>query len=324
MPGLLKLGLEKVLLPKLIAGLEKYKACSKELAEICMHEHAHAAVAKPCVMHSMLDGTDGIYQTKEGEVSTSALVSEASLLVIAGFDTTSTALANTIFHLLNNPETLSVLMSEIDDQFQDVDEIAPGKKLAGCSYLRACIDESLRLSPPVPSLMPREVLPGGLQIGENFFPAGTDVGVPHYTVHHSPSIYQNPYKFDPERWRSGGATGGETLSDLRPLQSAFCAFSLGPRDCIGKRMAYMEMTTILARLVWLFEMRLAHVDRVRSEQLQENPDSSINLENGNVDADTELKKRDYATVDKFVSEVQGPWVQFRKRSHRPASFERLP
>ncbi|KAF2233206.1 putative cytochrome P450 monooxygenase [Viridothelium virens] len=316
MPGMLKLRLENVLFPKLMAGLEKYKSCSKELTEICMREHACAAITKPSVMHSILDETDGIYRTKDGEVSTSALVSEASLLIVAGSDTTSTALANTIFHLLNNPKTLSALSSEIRDQFQHVDEIAPGKKLAECSYLRACIDESLRLSPPVPSLMSREVLPGGLQIGGNFFPAGTDVGVPHYTAHHSPSIFQNPYKFDPGRWRSGGATSEGSLSDLRSLQSAFCAFSLGPRDCIGKRMAYMEMTTILARLVWLFEMRLASTDYVESKEIQGRSDNSVHLQSSSIDVETELRKRDSATVDKFVSKVQGPWVQFRKRPRR--------
>ncbi|KAI9686867.1 MAG: hypothetical protein M1822_002620 [Bathelium mastoideum] len=261
----------------------------------------------------MLNEMNGSHKTKDGSISTAELVSEASLLIIAGSDTASAALANTMFHLLNNPTTLSTLSLEILSQFQDLDEIVPGKKLTECSYLRGCIDESLRLSPPVPGLMPREVLPGGLQIGEDFFPAGTDVGVPHYSVHHNPEIFKNPYKFDPERWRAQPTEPG-ARADLRALQSAFCAFSQGPRDCIGKRMAYMEMTIVLARLVWLYEMRLASSAGDGSGSIQDNPNDDSTHQPNALDAESELKRRDWATIDKFVSEVHGPWVQFRARS----------
>ena len=182
-----------------------------------------------------------------------------------------------------------------------------GKKLAGCSYLRACIDESLRLSPPVGGLMPREVLFGGLQVGDHFFPAGTDIGTPHYALQHSPEVYPKPYAFEPQRWNADNGEDIAKTQEMRALQSAFCAFSTGPRGCVGKRMAYMELTTVLARLVWLFEMRLA----ASSTEQQ----TSKATERTKSSAEAALWRRDQQTVDKFVSQVQGPWVQFRARSH---------
>ena len=104
-----------------------------------------------------------------------------------------------MFHLLNNPVTLANLVLEIDTTFKNLDEIITGEKLAACSYLRACIDESLRLSPPVGGLLSREILPGGLRIQDDFFPAGTDIGTPHLALQRSPKIFRNPSAFDPQR-----------------------------------------------------------------------------------------------------------------------------
>ena len=153
--------------------------------------------------------------------------------------------------------------------------------------------------------MPREVLPGGLQIDEHFFPVGTDIGVPHYALQHSPNVFPNPYIFEPQRWNTSNDEDGTEGQHMRKWQSAFCAFGTGFRDCIGKRMAYMELTVVLARLVWLFEMRLAaqYTKQVTS-------DSMVNT---NANAVAALQRRDQQTMDKFVCQVQGPWVQFRAR-----------
>ena len=182
-----------------------------------------------------------------------------------------------------------------------------GKKLAGCSYLRACIDESLRLSPPVAGLLSREVLPGGLQVGTHVFPAGTDIGTPHYALHHSPEIFPDPHAFEPQRWSPGASEDSVKGQEVRALQSAFCAFSTGPRGCVGKRMAYMELTTVLARLVWLYDMRPAtsSLERVAGCSNADNKTS----------AEAALWQRDQETLDKFVSQVKGPWGQFRARRH---------
>lgn len=84
MPGLLGLGLENALFPSLMAGLRKYKLCTKDLAEACMYEHAAVAAGRPCIMHSMLDELVRTSKTKNEAFSTAELISEASLLIVAG------------------------------------------------------------------------------------------------------------------------------------------------------------------------------------------------------------------------------------------------
>jgi cytochrome P450 len=72
-----------------------------------------------------------------------------------------------------------------------------------------------------------------------------------YAAHHSQSNWSRPEDFVPERWLEGRPV--EFGSDAR---SVFQPFSVGPRNCIGKNLAYMEMRLILARLVWNFDISL--------------------------------------------------------------------
>jgi cytochrome P450 len=73
---------------------------------------------------------------------------ESNLLIIAGSDTTSTALASAFFYLVHNPKVLEKLNMEVRRVFSDIEEIHSSPALNSCIYLRAVIDESMRLSPP--------------------------------------------------------------------------------------------------------------------------------------------------------------------------------
>jgi cytochrome P450 len=101
---------------------------------------------------------------------------ESNLLIIAGSDTTSTALAGSFFYLVHNPSTLKKLTDEIRSTFETVEDINSGLTLNLCTYLRAVIDEAMRLSPPVGGILPREVLPGGLEVDGIHIPEGTYLG----------------------------------------------------------------------------------------------------------------------------------------------------
>ena len=185
------------------------------------------------------------------------------------------------------------LNDEVRSTFADVEHIHSGSALSSCHYLRACIDEALRLSPPVGALLPRVVLPGGATIDGHRFPAGVDVGSPIYAIHHNEAYHPDPFEFKPSRWLSG------SNEDVVLARSAFCPFSLGPRGCAGKALAYAEITLILARILWLFDMSLA---------------GGARLGGGDPGA-TPMRRRsnEYQLVDKFVGVGQGPLVAFRSR-----------
>jgi len=219
---------------------------------------------------------------------------ESNLLIIAGSDTTSTALASAFFYLVHSPRALERLYAEVRSTFSDVEDIHAGPTLNSCHYLRAVIDESMRLSPPVGGILPREVLSGGLDIDNLHIPAGVVVGTPHYALHHNPAYFPSPFEFQPERWIES-----EVAKERVALaQSAFCPFSIGPRGCIGKGLAYTELMTSLARAVFLYDMKLA------GDAGEGRPE----LEWGR------QRKGEYQLKDCFTSMKDGPYVQFRARN----------
>ncbi|PWY83512.1 cytochrome P450 [Aspergillus heteromorphus CBS 117.55] len=233
-------------------------------------------------------------ETGQG-LTTPELWGEANVLMIAGSDTTSTTLAATVFYLVRNPRAMAHLTQEIRSSFASVEEIVTGPKLNELVYLKACLDEALRLAPAVPGAPPREVMDGGALVDGVFLPGGTDCGTPTYSIHRQPDYYRFPAAYLPERWIEGavchsGSEKWETTRDAVELaRRAFCPFSIGPRGCIGKSMAFMEMRLTIARLLFLFDVTLA--DR-RGE-----------------DANGHL-----ALVDHFTSSKEGPNVLVVPRS----------
>lgn len=223
---------------------------------------------------------------------------ESNLLIIAGSDTTSTAMAGTFFYLAHNATALQKLTKEIRETFNDVEEIVTGPKLNGCAYLRACIDETMRMTPPVAGALPREVLLGGIDIDGHHIPAGVDVGVPHYAIHHNPNYYPRPFDYIPDRWLPDPAAN-PLHSKLADAHAAFCPFSIGPRGCIGKGLAYVELTVTIARVLYLYDLRLA-------------PGTTL----GEGSADLEVgrtRATEYQIEDRFASMKDGPILQFRAR-----------
>jgi cytochrome P450 len=213
-------------------------------------------------------------------------------------------MASTVFYLVRNPAALKKVVEEIRSKFSSVDEIVQGPKLNELTYLRACIDEAMRLSPSVGGLLPREVLPGGIIIDGESIPQGVVIGTPHYAIHHNEAYYPNPYAYVPERWLAGSAnaaTGQSTSQeDVEVAGSAFCPFSIGPRGCIGKELAYVEMRTSLARTLFLYDMRRA-VGVVDPGEGREGREFGRH------------RVGEFQLVDTFTSIKDGPMVEFRRR-----------
>ncbi|KIW17554.1 hypothetical protein PV08_04748 [Exophiala spinifera] len=231
------------------------------------------------------------------------LVGEAALLVAAGADTSSTAMSACFFYLVRDPRVLRKLQEEVRATFNDVEEIKWGVKVTGLPYLRGCIDEALRMSPPVPGLLERRVLSGGMLVDGHSIPEGTLVGVPNYAVHHNEEYYPRPFEFLPERWVEGSdpsVTGFEVTPEMvSTAKSAFHAFSSGTRNCVGKNMAYMEMLITLARTMWLFDIRLKEGDHSGEGGPELGPGRE--------------RTGEYQLTDWFISERHGPVLEFKKR-----------
>ena len=156
----------------------------------------------------------------------------------------------------------------------------------------------MRLSPPLGGLMPRQALVGGIHVGGHFFPEGTELGVPIYALHHQEQYHRNAFTFKPDRWLRS-PLGTATEESLLLSQSAFCPFSVGPRCCAGKSLAYTEMSLLLARIIFLFDLRLSKHSRPEEDK------SNWIREN--------TRQSEFQIFDSIVALHDGPMVEFRRR-----------
>ena len=213
-----------------------------------------------------------------------------------GSDTANTALTSVFYFLVHNRQVLTRLTRSIRESFENVEDISSGHVLASNAYLKACVNEALRLCPPVPMLLPREVGPGGLYCMGLHFPEGTVIGVPTYALHHNESYFSNPFEYSPSRWlieEEKEGKGKLSSPDENTCQrEAFIPFSLGPRACIGRNVALFEIYVCLSRVLFMYDIRM----QPGTEHLGVGPFG------------------EYRIKDQFIVGKEGPVLQFRARS----------
>ncbi|GME44582.1 putative cytochrome P450 [Neofusicoccum parvum] len=195
-----------------------------------------------------------IAKCESGELDKEELTAHSSTLVIAGGETTTTFLAATTFYLLKNPECHEKLVQEIRARFASYEDIN-----ATCAqqlpYLQAVISEGLRIYPPGSQGFPR-VSPG-VVIDGHFIPKGTEVYTSAWTVTHDEKHFEDPMRFKPERWMDPESTD---------VKEASQPFSLGPRGCLGRNFAYMQINLIFAKMLWKYDLKLQNPELDWEEQ----------------------------------------------------------
>ncbi|KAI1499232.1 cytochrome P450 [Biscogniauxia marginata] len=234
------------------------------------------------------------------EFRQSDIWSEALFLIPAGGDTTAAAMSALFFYLSRDPERYCKLADEIRATFSSGGDIHGGPKLSGCQYLRACIDEALRISPPVNGTLWRELAADDdgsrpFIVDGHVIPKGTQVGVNIYTLHHNPEYFPNPYIFKPERWLEGDE------DEKKRMRDAFAPFQIGYRGCAGKPMAYLEMSLVFAKVLWYFDFESA------SGELGQVGSGKIGDKMGR------HRPGEYQMYDIFASHHYGPNLVFQPR-----------
>lgn len=107
-------------------------------------------------------------------MSREEIVSTAEILLIAGSETTATLLCGATFYLLKNPDSLQKLTDEVRNEFSSAADMTI-RSLARLPYLQACLDEALRLYPPVPGTLPRRVILQGDVVNGQFIPGNASL-----------------------------------------------------------------------------------------------------------------------------------------------------
>ncbi|KAJ6092217.1 hypothetical protein N7467_004186 [Penicillium canescens] len=176
------------------------------------------------------------------------IVGEIGAIIDAGADTTAIALTQLIDLLIRHPEHLETLRQEVDGVLTEDEIVAPYDTVKHLPFLRACLDEAMRVIPPTSAGLPRRTPPeGGMILGE-WIPGHTSVSMTIYGAHHDPTVFPNPDEFQPHRWMDP--------EERKRMEPYFIPFSTGARGCIGRNISYLEQTVMLASLVHRYEFAL--------------------------------------------------------------------
>jgi cytochrome P450 len=174
---------------------------------------------------------------EKGSMSDEQMRDELMTLIFAGHETTAHTLTWAWYLLATNRDKLAKAQKEIDETIGDraigVDD------LRNLPYLEMCLKESLRRLPAV-WIYAREAQMD-LRLGDYFFPKGAILAISPLATGRNAKYFDNPLEFRPERW---------TREFERQLpKGAYVPFAAGPRVCLGKQFAMMEMRIILGTLI---------------------------------------------------------------------------
>lgn len=213
-------------------------------------------------------------------------------MLIAGHETTAALLTWALYELAQSPEVMQKAQEEIDrvigDRRPTVEDIRE------LHYIRRVAAESLRMYPEPPLLIRRalkdDILPKGSGTFQPVIPRGADIFIAIYNIHRSAEYWENPDKFDPDRFirrfensKVEGWNGfdpkyleGQLYPNEVAGDFAFLPFGGGQRKCVGDQFALMESVVTLAVLLRRFDFKLA----VPPEQVGFFTGATIHTRNG--------------------------------------------
>lgn len=203
-------------------------------------ERRHLMTNAPDEADKYHDFLDTLLRSKDADgvgLSDDEIKDEVNTFTAAGYETTSSAISWALYNLALHPDHQKMCQKEIDTLTKtSTDDYMCWNDLQELPYLTKCIQESMRLCgvPYVERELEEDVFVDG-----KFVPAGSVVIIVLKNLHTHPQIWNNPLKFDPERFSH------EKLLDMDSF--AYIPFSAGLRNCIGQAFAMNEIKVVLAR-----------------------------------------------------------------------------
>ncbi|KAI7944773.1 hypothetical protein MJO28_010468 [Puccinia striiformis f. sp. tritici] len=167
------------------------------------------------------------------------LIAEALTQLIAGSDTTSNSSCMILWWAIKHPNVYQKLMQELDENLGTEAGVVSYADSKDLKYLNACINETLRIHSTSSIGLPR-ILPRTVSFKGHILSKGLVCSVPTFTIHHDAEVWGDP-------WLEPNA---------KDREKAFEPFSCGPRSCIGRNLAMMELYMITATILKRYEFAL--------------------------------------------------------------------
>ncbi|RLU15511.1 hypothetical protein DMN91_012505 [Ooceraea biroi] len=221
-----------------------------DLVDTTIKTRDEKGIVRPDMLQLMMEN-----RGKEGkpDMSIDDMISQAFIFFFGGFDSTSTLMCFAAHEIAINPNVQEALQNEIDKVLEETNGQGTYEAINNMEYLDAVINEALRIYPVAVAMdrlcLEDYELPPTLPGTKPFtLKKGEGVWIPVYGLHHDPKYFEEPEKFDPERF-----LGERKKSSLNC--GAYIPFGLGPRMCIGNRFALLETKALLFHLLARCELK---------------------------------------------------------------------
>ncbi|XP_077518570.1 cytochrome P450 3A14-like isoform X1 [Amblyomma americanum] len=242
-----------------VLGQFSFEALMRETTKIVQLRRNNPSLRRPDMLQNLLDaechgqavgqdettGEAGAF--KHRAMTPQEVEVNAATLFASGYETTSTALSYVTFTLAKYPDVQEKVRREIMDAVSDSGSLDYDTVTRKLKYLGQVLNETLRIFPPSLSSISRQAKFDFEYNGMNF-KAGTCFMCSPYLLHMEAQFWPKPHEFNPDRFSPENAT------DLKKI--AHAPFGIGPRNCVGKRLAVFEIKYTLARLLQKYRLEL--------------------------------------------------------------------
>ena len=183
--------------------------------------------------------------TNEGIVTDQHVTMLMFELFPAGMVNIANTLCWALLYLIRNPDVQQMLHEELD-QVIGPNRLPALEDKKSLPFLEATITETLRISSPIPLLVPRKTTVDTILQGYHI-PEGATVFANAWSVHHNPDTWEAPNDFRPQRFLDKDG------KFVPPKDDHFMPFGIGVRDCFGESMTRVMTFLVLARLLHSFK-----------------------------------------------------------------------
>lgn len=221
-------------------------ALDQEVRRIIEREKQKPKNISDNMVHALLESSESFSDEK--------ILSQVKTMIFAGHETTANVLMWSFYFLAKNPEWQEKIYQEgLQKRF----EFSSESDLEGYVYLDWFIKETMRLRPPAWSFGRIALAPD--QVHGEEVRAGDLISLSPFLIHHHPDYWDRPEEFYPERFAKA------------PVTYTYIPFGLGPRICMGERLAYLEMRTFLLKAISSYRFSLNE----KSADVSINPQVSL-------------------------------------------------
>ncbi|XP_075558811.1 cytochrome P450 3A6-like isoform X4 [Dermacentor variabilis] len=234
---------------------------TRKSTEIIQHRRNNPQVRVPDMAQILLDGLLSAEEPEVGKHDVTAgstaplpqdilnqLSSNCMTVFLGGYDTTRLVLTCWFYLMGRHPEVQEKMRQEVLEAFEKEGDQLSLRTLTTLPYSNQVISETMRLYPPIITFTSR-CADEDYHYGKFVIKEGTSVLVPTYQLHHDPQYWNEPEKFDPERFSP------ENKRFINP--TAYQPFGLGPRICLGQRLALAELLSVAAQTLRHYRITLA-------------------------------------------------------------------